>query len=344
MRARGANARPASVRPCVRPTTRPIAAVAVTILALSAMVSQSGRAQGVAAPEVDSPIAAQAVGPVAMPAGIARPHSTTSMDAVAVPDRMTSGAIRALVATSQPVTHHDWWIPVASAVVPGAGQARLGQDRFVGYMAVEGFLAIRYLTDRRAGIDARNAYRDMALRVSRAGFPGPKPQGNFEYYERMEHWIASGVYDGDPGTDFAPESDTTTFNGKMWSIARTTFWSDPKTPPPIGSAPYEAALRFYRQNAVTPEFQWSWRSAPLHQDVYRRSVRASNDGFRHAAQDIGAVIANHVLSTVDAYISLRLRLGESTDTGTSSLGIGATLPFATIDRIVNRQARNERTQ
>jgi hypothetical protein len=184
----------------------------------------------------------------------------------------------------------------------------------------------------------------MALRVSRAGFPGPKPQGNFEYYERMEHWIASGVYDGDPGAGFAPETDTTTFNGKMWSIARTTYWSDPKTPPPVGSAAYEAALRFYRQNAVTPEFQWSWRSAPLHQDVYRRSVRASNDGFRRAVQDIGAVIANHVLSTVDAYISLRLRLGEPTGTGAPSVGIGATLPFETIGRIANRTVGNDRTR
>ena len=233
---------------------------------------------------------------------------------------------------------HDWWAPLASAALPGAGQARLGQDRFVGYMAVEGFLWIRYLADRRAGIDARNAYRDLAVRVSRAGFPGPKPPGNFEYYERMEHWIASGAYNSDLTGGFAPETDTTTFNGKMWSIARTTFWADPRTPPPVGSPGYEAALRFYNQNAVRPEFQWSWRSSPLHQDVYRRSVRSSNDGFRHAAQDIGAVIANHVLSTVDAYVSLRLQVGESSENRTSRVGLGATVPFATIGRLVKHRS------
>ena len=307
------------------------------------ILPQQGRAQWSPTPGAGTQWLADTPGPVSAPAGIARPPAVRSATQLDAGDSAVASSRRSLVIPPT-VTHHDWWIPVASAVVPGAGQARLGEDRFVGYMAVEGFLWIRYLTDRRAGIDARNAYRDMALRVSRSAFPGPKPQGNFEYYERMEHWIASGVYDGDPGAGFAPESDTTTFNGKMWSIARTTYWSDPKIPPPVGSAQYEAALRFYRQNAVTPEFQWSWRSAPLHQDVYRRSVRASNDGFRHAAQDIGAVIANHVLSTVDAYISLRLRLGESTETGTSSLGIGATLPFATIDRMVNRHDRNERTQ
>ena len=329
--------------PCVVATVRPLAAGVASLLAMGSVIPQAGVAQSArdsaTAPAI--PLVAEALGPVGAPAGIARSRGRSRAEAG---DSAPSGGIPRTLVAPKAVTHDDWWIPVASAVLPGTGQARLGQDRFVGYMAVEGFLWIRYLTDRRAGIDARNAYRDMALRVSRAPFPGDKPTGNFEYYERMEHWIASGVYDSDPGAGFAPEIDTTTFNGKMWSIARTTYWSDPNTPPPVGSAQYEAALRFYRQNAVTPEFQWSWRNAPLHQDVYRRSVRASNDGFRHAAQDIGAVIANHVLSTVDAYISLRLRLGESTDTGTSSLGIGATLPFATIDRMVHRPSRHEPTQ
>lgn len=331
-------------------TMRSPAPCLAVLVAIAVTIPRSGPAQ-VGPPPDTRPVpeaAAVSPGPVVAPAGIARSGASSARQAAggvpsgsAPSESLPSGGVPRSLLAPNAVTHHDWWVPVASAVLPGAGQARLGQDRFVGYMAVEGFLWIRYLTDRRAGIDARNAYRDMALRVSRAAFPGNKPTGNFEYYERMEHWIASGVYDGDPGAGFAPEIDTTTFNGKMWSIARTTYWSDPNTPPPVGSAQYEAALRFYRQNAVTPEFQWSWRSAPLHQDVYRRSVRASNDGFRHAAQDIGAVIANHVLSTVDAYISLRLRLGESTDTGASSLGIGATLPFATLDRIVKRPSRNE---
>jgi hypothetical protein len=258
------------------------------------------------------------------------------------PRALTSAIASAGATPPSRDVHNEWWAPIASAAVPGAGQARLGQDRFVGYMAVEGFLWIRYLSDRRAGIDARNAYRDMALRVSRAGFAGPKPQGNFEYYERMEHWIASGAYDSDPTAGFAPETDSTTFNGKMWSIARTTYWSDPKTPPPVDSPAYAAALEFYRRNAVTPEFAWSWRNAPLHQDVYRRSVRASNDGFRHAVQDIGAVIANHVLSTVDAYISLRLRLGDAVRSDESNIGVEATLPFETIGKVVHASSRSRR--
>ncbi len=282
-------------------------------------------------------------GPTNTPAGIVRlaPVDTGRVSAAV---GSPCGPATACAGTPRKRSRRDWWAPVASGIVPGAGQARLGQDRFVGYMAVESFLWLRYLTDRRAGTDARNAYRDLAVRVSRAAYAGPKPQGNFEYYERMEHWIASGVYDSDPTAGFAPETDSTTFNGKMWSIARTTYWSDPRTPPPVGSPAYEAAIRFYVQNAVRPEFQWSWRNSPLHQDVYRRSVRASNDGFRHAAQDIGAVIANHVLSTVDAYVSLRLRLHQATDEEPSTIGFGATLPFETISRVVHRAPRKDSTR
>ena len=317
---------------------------AVTVLLLVFALPERAIAQRSTAPLGCCHGRGDSAGPIAVAAGIPSRHAVSLATPLAARDSIASIGVPASLIAAPTVTHHDWWIPVASAVLPGTGQARLGDDRFVGYMAVEGFLWIRYLTDRRAGIDARNAYRDMALRVSRAGFPGPKPQGNFEYYERMEHWIASGVYDADPNGVFTPEVDTTTFNGKMWSIARTTYWSDPRTPPPVGSAPYEAALRFYRENAVPPEFQWSWRNAPLHQDVYRRDVRASNDGFRRAAQDIGAVIANHVLSTVDAYISLRLQLGESGEADASNLAIGATLPFETIDRIVKHAPGVDRSR
>jgi hypothetical protein len=313
--------------------------VVVSSLGSASRAAAQSQSPGRAAPTNDRDSLTH--GPVQMPAVL---HARARRVSATSPATTAPAFVPATPAPGNTVVHNDWWAPIASAVMPGTGQARLGQDRFVGYMAVEGFLWIRYLTDRRAGIDARNAYRDIAMRVSRAGFPGPKPQGNFEYYERMEHWIASGSYDSDPGAGFAPETDTTTFNGKMWSIARTTYWSDPRTPPPVGSAAYEAAINFYQQNAVTDDFAWSWRNAPLHQDVYRRSVRASNNGFRHAAEDIGAVIANHVLSTVDAYISLRLRIGDAAEGGESGLAIGATLPFETIVRIATATSRARRSK
>ena len=235
--------------------------------------------------------------------------------------------------TARPIGAPDpWWAPAASAVLPGAGQAQLGQDRFVGYMAIEGFLWLRYLTDRREGIRQRNAYRDVALDVSRAPYTGSKPTGDFEYYERMEHWIASGMFDADPSSPgLDPETDTTTFNGAMWLLARRTYWTRPDTPPAVGSPAYLAALNFYEQSAVRPDFQWSWRGARLEQDIYRRHIKESNDAFRHAISDIGIVIANHVLSTVDAYISLRLRMRAQIQPGGSQqLGFSASIPLAVL--------------
>ena len=222
-----------------------------------------------------------------------------------------------------------WWAPLASAAIPGVGQAQLKQDRFVGYMAVEGFLWLRYLSDRREAFRQRDAYRDVALRVSRATFGGSKPPGDFEYYERMEHWIASGVFDADPATPgLDPEVDTTTFNGAMWLLARRTYWTRPDTPPAQGSPAYIAALAFYADAAIRPDFQWTWRNSRLEQDIYRRHIRESNDAFRHALQDVSLVIANHVLSTVDAYVSLRLRMrAQLQPNGASSVGLSASVPL-----------------
>lgn len=229
-------------------------------------------------------------------------------------------------------TPDRWWAPLASAALPGVGQAQLKQDRFVAYMAVEGFLWIRYLSDRREAFRQRDAYREVALRVSRASFDGSKPPGDFEYYERMEHWIASGVYDADPTTPgLDPEVDTTTFNGAMWLLARRTYWTRPDTPPAVGSPAYIAALAFYADAAVRPEFQWTWRNSRLEQDVYRRHIKESNDAFRHALQDVGLVIANHVLSTVDAYVSLRLRMrAQLLPNGASSIGLSASVPLGAL--------------
>jgi hypothetical protein len=260
-------------------------------------------------------VSAQAVAPVVHPRAVFALLGDTATKRPELPPTMQASA----------PAQAPWWTPLASAVVPGAGQARLGQDRFVAYAAVEGYLWIRYLSDSRAGASARRRYRDLALRVSRAPFPGPKPVGNFEYYERMEHWVASGTLDSDPASGIQPEPDTTTFNGSIWLLARRTYWSSPATPPPPGSAAESAAMSFYLRSAVAPEFAWSWRNAPLQQDEYRRRIRASNEAFRRAAHDVGAVLANHLLSTVDAYISMRLRVRSSPADG--SIGLEGSLTF-----------------
>jgi hypothetical protein len=217
-----------------------------------------------------------------------------------------------------------WWTPLASAVVPGAGQARLGQDRFVGYLAVETYALLEYFTDRREAQRQRHEYREVARRVARALVSEQQPIGSFDYYERMTHFVESGVYDVDPGGDLQPETDTSTYNGSQWRLARQTFWSNPDNPPDPASAEYISALNFYRARAVGPDYRWSWRNAQLEQDIFRRTIGLSNDANRRAIADLGVVLANHALSMVDAYISVRLRRSRSG----SAVGLDASIPWA----------------
>lgn len=204
------------------------------------------------------------------------------------------------------------WSVLASALIPGTGQALLRQDRLIAYLAVEAFAWARYRADAREGQRARGAYRRLAAEVARRPFSIARPVGDFEYYERMEKFVESGAFDAIEGGALDPEPDTTTANGSIWLLARQTFWADPNVPPPIASPEYSRAEAFYRERAVHPEYRWSWANAHLEYAEFRRTIRRSNNAYRTSLQDLGLVIANHALSTVDAFITVRLRRqGES---------------------------------
>lgn len=229
-----------------------------------------------------------------------------------------------------PPSEPAWWMPLASAAVPGAGQALLRQDRFIAYATVEAVAWLRFSTERREGRRQRRAYRDLANRVARVWFSTEFPTGNFEYYERMQHFVESGVFDEDPTNSvIEPELDTLTFNGALWLLARRTYWEHPDSIPESGSPAFANAAGFYLERAVRPEFRWSWRNAQLEHDLFRRTISESNEASRQALQALGIVLANHVLSTVDAYVTLRLwnRRQEP-----RSLGVAATLPWAPLGR------------
>jgi hypothetical protein len=243
----------------------------------------------------------------AEPAAARRPGIDTS------PDSANGAVVIALRAAVAPTVEREarpaqWWAPVASAVAPGVGQAVLRQDRWIAFAAVEGVAWLRYAADRQEARREQRSYQRIASQVARALFTtGAAPGGSFEYYETMEKWVESGVYDAQPGGEIDPETDATTFNGSMWLLARQTYWVSPDEPPPTGSEAWVAALAFYQRRAIPPEQRWSWRNAQLQQDLYRRAILRSNAAYRRAAEDLAAVLANHVLSTVDAYVTVRLR-------------------------------------
>jgi hypothetical protein len=215
------------------------------------------------------------------------------------------------------------WSVLASAVVPGAGQALLDQDRVVAYLAVEAYSWARYAADVREGRRARASYRNLAAEVARRPFSTTRPVGDFDYYERMEKFVASGAFDAVPGGALDPETDTTTANGAIWLLARQTYWSNPDAP--ATTQEYTNAELFYRDRAVGPEYQWSWSNARLEYAEFRRTIRRSNNAYRTSLQDLGLVIANHALSTVDAFITVRLR--RHVEAGSQRFDLSGSIPF-----------------
>ena len=202
-----------------------------------------------------------------------------------------------------------WLRPVASLVVPGAGQLAARQDRGLIYLAVEAFVLSRFLQLSHDAHRGANRYRDLAYTVARRGYALTRRDTVFEYYETMERFGNSGEFDRDPGAGLAPEGDPATYNGSIWLLARRTFWLDPDTPPPPTAPEYQLALQFYRGHAVGPDFRWSWSGASLEQQEFRATIRSSDDAFRRAQGQLGVLLANHLLSAVDALISNRLSAG-----------------------------------
>jgi hypothetical protein len=231
----------------------------------------------------------------------------------------------------------DGWPVLASAILPGAGQAMLRQDRAIIYVALEALFIARYVRGTREGNDERDRYRTLASNVARALYSDVRPIGDFEYYERMEKYVESGVYDVNPGGELEPETDTATFNGATWLLARQTYWADADVPPPRDSPEFARALSFYAGRAYDQAYRWSWRNAQLEYDEYRQTIRKSNDAYKTAATDLGLLIANHVLSTVDAFVTVRLRArAVATGSGTSRWEVSGSVPFGGPDRAARR--------
>jgi hypothetical protein len=215
-------------------------------------------------------------------------------------------------------------VTLASAVLPGAGQAIMRQRRSVAYLMLEAAGAGLYISRLRTGRKERDKYRDISRTFARAQFSPDGPVGDWDYYERMEKFIASGAYDAIAGGDLNPESDPETFNGSIWLLARETYWRDPAVPPPASSNEYAAALKFYSGRAVKDEMRWSWIGRPEEFARFRSAISEANAAFRGAGQAASILLANHFVSAVDAYVSIHLRVRKSPD---GAIALEGALPF-----------------
>jgi hypothetical protein len=199
-----------------------------------------------------------------------------------------------------------WVRPIASLIVPGAGQLLGGRPRGTLYLVAEALLITRTLSLDSEGRREKDRYRELALVVARGQFQPVEQDTVFEYYEQMGRYVESGPFDTDPGPGLAPPTDTRTYNGHIWDLARTTYFPDPANEPPPGSPEYQRAIAFYQSRAIGPNYQWSWRNAGLEQDLYRQTIAASDEAFQEATTTLGLLLANHLLAAVDAFVSERL--------------------------------------
>jgi len=198
------------------------------------------------------------------------------------------------------------------------------------YLMTEVFAWTAYVWNATDFRRQRDGYRDLASTVARAGFAEVRPVGDFAYYERMSHYAEAGRYEVEVGGILDPEPDTTTYNGAVWLLARRTYWHDPDVPPDTASAEWHRAVSFYQHRAYDQLFRWSWAGAPEEHARFRKLIERSNEANRRSLQALGLVIANHLLSTIDAYIVLRLRQARSA--GGGSLLLEGQLPLARIGR------------
>jgi hypothetical protein len=217
------------------------------------------------------------------------------------------------------------WAPLASLVVPGLGQALLKENRALGYVVTEVYALLEFSAWRTEARRRRTDYRRLAADVAGSQFSTDPPVGPFSYYETMRSFTSSGAFDRVPGGGLDPELDESTFNGRIWRLARETYWADPDEAPSEESVAYRSAVGLYIQRAVLPEFAWSWRDASLEFDLYRLTIQRSNTAFRRAQEFASVLLANHLLSMVDAIATVRVQMPDDPATGVWSLH--ATVPW-----------------
>ena len=212
--------------------------------------------------------------------------------------------------------------PLASLLMPGLGQARLGKDRFVAYLAAEAFLLLEYSKNGDEGRSNEASLRAIARDVARRNFPGTHPDSVWSYYEKMETYLESGSFSRATSGTTVPEIDPATYNGQQWILARQVYGVTLNDPNPVGTPGYDSALAYYETRAIPLAYGWSWDNAQLEKDLFVRAIKRRNDAYRRATGDLIGLIANHLISGVDALSILRIAPNAG-----SGINVSAAIPI-----------------
>lgn len=201
--------------------------------------------------------------------------------------------------------------PLASLVVPGAGQVMLGRDRFIVYVAIEALSWWQYAKATRERSQQEAEFRDIARRVARAHLSPNGPDGDWQYYETMRDYKESGQF-SKSDTQLIPETNDSTFNGHIWELAK-------------GLSPDSlSALEYYKTHAYGPDMEWSWLNAGLQKSLFEQATNKRNDANYTMNNILMLIAANHLISMVDAFATFRL---EARPLGNGRTALGARMTW-----------------
>jgi hypothetical protein len=183
----------------------------------------------------------------------------------------------------------------------------LKDQRWVPYIALEAFGWLSYAHQKSRGRALERDYRDLAWNVARRVCDCNRRDTVFSYYEAMSELDESGFFDADRFTDgVQPETNPQRYNGQQWERAKALHLSGQEPVP--GTAAYDSALAYYQRNAVPDGYRWDWRESPFEQEAFNRLIAQSDDALRTATRALGLILANHVVSAIDALVTARLQM------------------------------------
>jgi hypothetical protein len=200
------------------------------------------------------------------------------------------------------------------------------QPRAAAYLGIDVYEWIQLVESTRDAHRLRAEYRRIAREVARSPFGGTFPDGPWAYYEAMsEPWYpASGRYSLGSGSEVVPETDEGTFNGQLWRKARSIYWVDIDQAPAKTDAAYTSALSFYERQAVRDDYTWTWKDNEFSRQEFVTTIARYNSATRDVRGTLGVILANHLVSAIDAFATVRIRSARAAD---GSQRIDVTVPF-----------------
>jgi hypothetical protein len=202
------------------------------------------------------------------------------------------------------------------ALVPGLPQYLEGQWRGWAYFAAEGAAIAGMVFFNAQAHDRLDRYHEISRQARRNFVLGglrnnpeevtEEMSGGFgEYYEDLTKWPSSGDYDNDPSLDgIQPETDTRTYNGHQWQIAKINNYSGTNGGIPVAQSAEEEshALAAYREAVYPLQYNWDWTGLESSEALYHSVFNSAEDSYRRRNKFTAVLLANHIISAIDMLV------------------------------------------